>query len=198
MTGSLEGRGGGDDMYDQGFELDELQMELMALDGRRYHCSQILVSLGLRLQARENPELLRHRFQSPSSQSRRFPSPALSKPLPSRRNAPRTVPFARRRFPAPVRYKPARKNARESTGSAFPAAEFRSGRYRSEWPCGSGSPFQRSSARDDRPVQLHVPARRIENFLCADPRELSADLTIIIEPQSIAFDPEQSAADPAI
>lgn len=46
-------------MYDQGFELDELQMELMALDGRRYHCSQILVSLGLRLQARENPELVR-------------------------------------------------------------------------------------------------------------------------------------------
>ena len=36
-------------MYDQGFELDELQMELMALDGRRYHYSQILVSLGLRL-----------------------------------------------------------------------------------------------------------------------------------------------------
>jgi len=31
------------------FELDDLNMELMALDGKRYHCSQILMILGLRL-----------------------------------------------------------------------------------------------------------------------------------------------------
>ena len=31
------------------FELDYLNMELMALDGKRYHCSQILMILGLRL-----------------------------------------------------------------------------------------------------------------------------------------------------
>jgi hypothetical protein len=31
------------------YELDELNMELLALDGKRYHCSQILMILGLRL-----------------------------------------------------------------------------------------------------------------------------------------------------
>ncbi len=46
-------------MHEGEFELDDLQVELMALDGRRYHCSQILVSLGLRLQGRENPDLVR-------------------------------------------------------------------------------------------------------------------------------------------
>lgn len=35
------------------FELDELNMELMSLDGKRYHCSQILMILGLRLLGRE-------------------------------------------------------------------------------------------------------------------------------------------------
>ena len=49
-------------MHEGEFELDDLQMELMALDGRRYHCSQILVSLGLRLQGRENPDLVRAGF----------------------------------------------------------------------------------------------------------------------------------------
>lgn len=44
------------------FDLDDLQMELMALDGKRYHCSQILLILGLRLQGKdpnENADLIR-------------------------------------------------------------------------------------------------------------------------------------------
>ena len=44
------------------FELDDLNMELMALDGKRYHCSQILMILGLRLLGRDpdqNAELIR-------------------------------------------------------------------------------------------------------------------------------------------
>ena len=41
------------------FELDDLQMELIALDGKRYHCSQILMLLALRLTGRDNPTLIR-------------------------------------------------------------------------------------------------------------------------------------------
>ena len=44
------------------FDLDDLQMELMALDGKRYHCSQILMILGLRLQGKDpvdNADLIR-------------------------------------------------------------------------------------------------------------------------------------------
>ena len=46
-------------MQNEAFDLDELQMELMTLEGRRYHCSQILMILGLRLLGRENPDLIR-------------------------------------------------------------------------------------------------------------------------------------------
>ncbi len=41
------------------FAIDDLQMELMALDGKGYHCSQILLLLALRQMGRENPDLLR-------------------------------------------------------------------------------------------------------------------------------------------
>lgn len=41
------------------FAIDDLQMELMALDGKGYHCSQILLLLGLRQMERENADLLR-------------------------------------------------------------------------------------------------------------------------------------------
>jgi hypothetical protein len=44
------------------FELDDLNMELMSLDGKRYHCSQILMILGLRLLGRDvgqNTDLIR-------------------------------------------------------------------------------------------------------------------------------------------
>ena len=43
-----------------GFELDDFQMELMSLDGKRYHCSQILIILALRLMGKdENIDLIR-------------------------------------------------------------------------------------------------------------------------------------------
>lgn len=44
------------------FDFDDLQMELMALDGKRYHCSQVLMILGLRLQGKDpeqNADLIR-------------------------------------------------------------------------------------------------------------------------------------------
>ena len=41
------------------FELDKLNVELMRLDGKRYHCSRILMILGLRLTGRENTDLIR-------------------------------------------------------------------------------------------------------------------------------------------
>ena len=44
------------------FELDELNMELLALDSKHYHCSQILMILGLRLlghDVAQNADLIR-------------------------------------------------------------------------------------------------------------------------------------------
>ena len=43
----------------ESFDLDEFQMELLSLEGKGYHCSQILFLLALRQIGRENPDLIR-------------------------------------------------------------------------------------------------------------------------------------------
>lgn len=43
----------------ESFDLDDFQMELMALEGRGYHCSQVLLLLALKQMGRENVGLIR-------------------------------------------------------------------------------------------------------------------------------------------
>lgn len=43
----------------ESFDLDDFQMDLMALEGRGYHCSQVLLLLALKQTGRENADLIR-------------------------------------------------------------------------------------------------------------------------------------------